>query len=300
MPCAARGVVKRVPRIGAMPTRPLLFHGQPAIEAVLDASGDRVVVALQGAQVLSWTTADGTERLYLSPQAVFDGRTAIRGGVPVCFPQFNQRGPLPKHGFARNLPWQAVAPEAGGDTLVLRLADDAATRRLWPEAFEARLRIGLAPGRLRIGLEVRNPGPTPWSFTAALHTYLRVDDATALRLEGLQGRPRWDAVRDERFVEPSPALRFGEEFDSVFGAASGAGLTLVQPEGRLAITQGDSCTETVVWNPGPALSHQLADMPDDGWRHMLCVEAASIDAPVAVAPGGRWEGWQQLQVLPAA
>ncbi|MFX6031775.1 hypothetical protein ABTE99_19565, partial [Acinetobacter baumannii] len=71
-------------------------------------SGDVAIVALQGAQVLSWVMADGVERLYLSPRSVFDGHTAIRGGVPVCFPQFNQRGPLAKHGFARNLPWRVV------------------------------------------------------------------------------------------------------------------------------------------------------------------------------------------------
>ena len=74
----------------------------------------------------------------------------------------------------------------------------------------------------------------------------------------------------------------GEEFDSVFTAAPGAGLTVVQPAGRLAVTQSDTCPETVVWNPGPALSQRLADMPDDGWRHMLCVEAASIDGPSLV------------------
>ena len=282
-----------------MPVQRIDFHGRPAAELCLP-SGDRVVASLHGAQVLSWRTADGTERLYLSPQAIFDGQAAIRGGVPVCFPQFNQRGPLPKHGFVRNLPWR-IAPEPGdGATLVLTLSDDESTRRLWPVQFEARLQVVLAPGRLRVALVARNTGDAPWSFTAALHTYLHVDDATEVRLEGLQGRPRWDAVRDERFVESAPALRFGEEFDSVFTAAPGAGLTLVQPAGRLALTQSDSCTETVVWNPGPALSQRLADMPDDGWRHMLCVEAASIDAPVSLAPGDRWEGWQELQVLPTA
>ena len=44
---------------------------------------------------LMWQrAADGVERLYLSPQTSRDGSTAIRGGVPVCFPQFNMRGPL--------------------------------------------------------------------------------------------------------------------------------------------------------------------------------------------------------------
>jgi len=258
------------------------------------------VAALHGGHVLSWRTADGTERLYLSPQAVFDGRAAIRGGVPVCFPQFNQRGPLPKHGFVRNMPWQWAPADSHGDALVLRLADDAGTRALWPAHFEAQLRLRLSPGRLRIALHVRNTGDASWAFTAALHTYLRVDDATQVRLEGLQGRPRWDAVRDQRFAEPSPALQFGEEFDSVFTAAPGASLTLAQPAARLAIEQSDTCTETVVWNPGPVLSRRLDDLPDEGWRHMLCVEAASIDAPVSLAPGASWEAWQELRVLPAA
>lgn len=281
-----------------MPVQSIDFRGQPAAE-LRRPGGDRVVAALHGGHVLSWCTADGVERLYLSPRAVFDGQAAIRGGVPLCFPQFNQRGPLSKHGFVRNIPWQ-LAPAEGDDTLVLRRVDDEATRRAWPAAFEAVLRVTLAPGRLRVALQVRNTGEADWSFTAALHTYLRVDDATQARLEGLQGRPRWDAVRDERFVEASPALGFGEEFDSVFTAAPGAPLTLVQPAGRLAIAQSETCPETVVWNPGPALSERLADMPDDGWRHMLCVEAASIDAPVALAPGGQWEGWQELRVLPTA
>ena len=38
-------------------------------------------------------------------------------------------------------------------------------------------------------------------------------------------------------------------------------------------------------------------MPEDGYRHMLCVEAARIDEPVQLAPGAEWQGWQQLRVL---
>ncbi|MBV5344762.1 MAG: D-hexose-6-phosphate mutarotase, partial [Rhodoferax sp.] len=77
-----------------------IFQGQACWRWQLP-QGDSVLVSAQGAQVLSWQSA-GRERLYLSPQSVFDGHTPIRGGVPICFPQFNQRGALPKHGFARN------------------------------------------------------------------------------------------------------------------------------------------------------------------------------------------------------
>ena len=81
------------------------YQGQACQRLTLPC-GDTVLVALQGAHVLSWVS-QGRERLYLSPSNLWDGTSAIRGGVPVCFPQFNQRGTLPKHGFARNMDWTA-------------------------------------------------------------------------------------------------------------------------------------------------------------------------------------------------
>lgn len=275
-----------------MSLREITVHGQPAVE-LSATTGDQVTVALHGGHVLSWRSADGTERLYLSPLAVFDGHAAIRGGVPICFPQFNQRGPLVKHGFARNLPWQ-VMPGAAADTVVLILKDSEKTRATWPEHFELRLSVHVPEAHvLRIGLQVRNAGTTPWSFTAALHSYLRVDDLADTQLHGLKGAARWDAVRDERSTESRDALRFGEEFDSVY-AAPAHPLVLRAPSGELRIAASPTCPETVVWNPGPALCARLADMPADGWRHMLCVEAAAIDTPVELSPGTDVRLWQQL------
>lgn len=275
-----------------MPLESIDFRGQRALRLTLP-EGDGCVVALHGAQLLSWTTADGAERLYLSPKAQFDGQAAIRGGVPVCWPQFNQRGPLAKHGFARNLAWEPLDADVG--QVALQLRDSAASRAFWPHAFELRLTVQLASGRLRTVLDVRNTGDAPWSFAAALHTYLRVHDITAARLQGLAGALRWDAVRDVRSAEASPALAFEGEFDSVYSVASPE-LTLRQGGEVLAIRQSASCTETVVWNPGAALCARLADMPADGYQHMLCVEAARIDEPIVLAPGATWQAWQQLVV----
>ncbi|SDW23246.1 glucose-6-phosphate 1-epimerase [Variovorax sp. YR634] len=277
-----------------MEITPIEFRGQPALRAN-GIDGSTLTVALHGAQVLSWTAADGVERLYLSPSAVFDGHTAIRGGVPICCPQFNQRGMLPKHGFMRNLPWGHEVSDAP-ETLRLTLRDSEATRKLWPHAFEARLEAALSGGQLRTTLTLANIDRAPWTFAAALHTYLRVDDIANVRLEGLQGANRWDSLRDDRWVETAAALHFDAEFDSVY-AAPAQPLRLVQPGGKLEISQSASCSETVVWNPGAVLGAKLADMPADGFRHMLCVEAARIDEPVLLMPGAQWQGWQQLRVL---
>lgn len=272
-----------------------LFHGLPSHVLRLP-QGDQVRVLQHGAHVVSWV-AGGRERFFLSPQARLDGRSAIRGGVPVCFPQFNQRGPLPKHGFARNLPWEVDGPaictsEAASLTLCLR--DSEATRVHWPQAFEARLRLDLSPGSLQITLSVRNTDTQPLDFSGALHSYLAVDEIAEATLEGLQGQAEWDAVRDHH-GEAVEVLHFDGEFDRVYIAAARP-LRLRERGQALEIAQSPSWAQTVVWNPGAALCATLTDMPVDGHRHMLCVEAAQVLAPIRVQAGAAWSGWQRLTV----
>ncbi|MEY4507559.1 MAG: putative glucose-6-phosphate 1-epimerase [Pseudomonadota bacterium] len=276
--------------------RDTLFAGLPACELTLPP-GDGLVVALHGAHVLSWVSG-GQERLYLSPRSIFDGQAAIRGGVPVCFPQFNQRGPmadrLPKHGFARHVAWQADAPELVADRarLTLRLSDTPQTRAWWPQAFALALHIDLSPGALQLTLDVHNTDTQALAFTGALHTYLVVPDATQATLQGLGGQTEWDSLTHTQALA-ADTLRFAAEFDRVYTASPGA-LTLNQ---AVSIRQSPGWHNTVVWNPAQDLCQRLADMPSDGWRHMLCVEAAQVDAPITLPAGGRWDGWQRLQVL---
>jgi len=274
--------------------RELTFAGLPATELQLPC-GDRVVVAQHGAHVLSWV-ANGRERLYLSPNSVMDGRAAIRGGIPVCFPQFNQRGDLPKHGFARNLSWTVKPPRLEGDKahLVLALSDSAVSRQWWDQSFEALLLIELMPGALQVDLAVRNTDTKPLSFTGALHTYFAVSDVAQARLLGLGGQAEWDAVQD-RHATAAPELRFVGEFDRVY-SASPMGCELLDGPHALSIEQDMDWAQTVVWNPGAAKCASLTDMPADGWQHMLCVEAAQVYAPICIEPGDFWQGAQRLSV----
>ena len=275
--------------------RETTFAGLPAVELALP-QGDTLRVMLHGAQVLSWVSG-GQERLYLSPKSTMDGQTAIRGGVPVCFPQFNQRGPLaerlPKHGFARNLTWLADAPELSVDSaqLCLHLQDNDRTRAWWPQAFALQLHITLRPGALRINLKVHNTDSESLAFSGALHTYLAVSDVTRAQLQGLGGQAEWDAVANTH-ASAADTLQFAAEFDRVYAASTQA-LCL---NDQLHIEQSPSWANTVVWNPAQALCQSLTDMPEDGWRHMLCVEAAQVFEPIHLPAGERWEGWQQLTV----
>ncbi len=298
--------------------KPINFRDQPCVELQLP-SGDRALVSLHGAQVLSWRTCDALERLYLSPQAVFDGQSAIRGGVPVCFPQFNQRKLgehlLPKHGFARSLAWSVLEPSqvavvgrAGTTNLgrpcsnvALGLTHSALSREmqgLWPHKFEAVVHVCLEKDRLAITFSVSNRDCEEWSFAFALHTYLRVPDIAQAYVQGLQGVRYWDAVKDLKAPEIAQPqvledLFFSGETDRVYQAAP-AFVRLRTPAASLLVEQSMPFTETVVWNPGAALCAQLSDMPSDGYREMLCIEAACIDQAISLKPGANWQGSQIL------
>ena len=54
---------------------------------------------------MSWR--DGEERLFVSSASLFEAGAAIRGGIPICFPQFAARGAVtfPPVLDIRNLCW---------------------------------------------------------------------------------------------------------------------------------------------------------------------------------------------------
>jgi glucose-6-phosphate 1-epimerase len=273
----------------------------PASLHLQSPDGASATLSLDGGHILSWQPAGAGEQLYLSPRSEFTPGKAIRGGVPVCFPQFAERGPLPKHGFARTLPWELVSSEQGKDDAlaVLRLADGEATRALWPHRFELELSVRVSGRTLDIELACDNRGDDAFSFTAALHTYLRIADLDAASLEGLNGLRYFDSVLQREATERMALLLPGEkgvlDLDRIYFGVDRE-LVLAEDGRRLAITQ-QGFEDAVAWNPGPERCAKLADMPPDGWRQMLCVEAASIAHPVELQAGDSWVGRQSLSLL---
>ncbi len=52
--------------------------------------------------------------------------------------------------------------------------------------------------------------------------------------------------------------------------------------------------DSVVWNPGREATAGMADMEPEGYRNMLCVEAATFASPLTLNPGESWSGAQVL------
>ena len=253
-------------------------------------------VYLHGAHITSWKPArDHDERLFLSERSEFRVGAAIRGGIPVIFPQFAAEGPLPRHGFARTSEWALDDVTSDGDDALasFSLRDSADTRAIWNHAFVATLDVRVGGDRLAVTLTVENGGRAPLMFTAALHSYLRVYDVRDTTIVGLRGtKHRESGATGALVMETGDTLRLDGEVDRVYVDVPRT-LTLWEPERSLEIGF-DTFPDAVIWNPGSAKAAALADMEPGGERHMVCVEAAAVQRPVVVAPGARWSGTQRF------
>jgi glucose-6-phosphate 1-epimerase len=233
-------------------------------------------VTLYGAHLVSWISGDGKERLFCSARSALDGSRAIRGGVPVIFPQFAERGTGMRHGFARVSTWRLADSGMGEEgafavfALTRRdLSQDIAAQ--FPHGFELRLKVALEEQRLTLGLDVRNTGDDEFAFSAALHTYLAVSALDSVTIHG---------VREE-------TLAFAGKHDEIYRNVQGS-IAMANGGGQLLLNQS-SFTDAVVWNPGAADSAKLSDMDDDEFQRFVCIEPAVIE-PLTLKPGGAWRG----------
>jgi glucose-6-phosphate 1-epimerase len=256
---------------------------------VAEAPGVRISACPRGAHLMTWTT-DGVERLWMSPISGCGSVEAIRGGVPVLFPQFGTFGELTKHGFARTSQWRQVDARqvAGSASLAFELSDSESTRDVWPHAFRARLEVEASATDLRMGLIVDNLGSQPARFTGGLHAYFAVADPEAW-IGGLSGCHAWDG---ESTDDPAFTRLLGERIpalatqDRVVRGAVAPVVLNDRALGRLHVA-ARGFPNRVVWNPGPG--HGLPDVVPGDEARFVCVEPAAV-VPITLLPHGTWEG----------
>jgi glucose-6-phosphate 1-epimerase len=247
--------------------------------------------------VSSWIPSEALgEQLFVAQQSEFAAGRPIRGGVPVCCPQFASFGSGVKHGFARLVEWQLASVSDDQAEAVFRLTATDETRSHWPHAFELLFTVILKPEQLLMTLTVNNCGDEDFSFSGALHTYFATHCFTDVQLTDFTGATYWDngtPLSDKKVYVDGPLQLVGA-FDRVYFDAPDQ-LQFVEGGKELAIAK-QGFTDVVVWNPGAEGVKNMVDMGDDEFHSMLCVEAAIVDKPVTLAAGASWQGVQSISV----
>jgi len=224
----------------------------------------------------------------------------VRAGVPVCWPWFGnlQRNPqavqamyhaeqAPAHGLARTRDWQLLGIEEAGSELRIEFALPEAQGELpgWPHDVELKLRVVLGDA-LELSLTSHNHGNAPVTISQALHSYFAVSDVRQARVEGVEGLSYIETLADWEQRQQEGALGFAGETDRIY-LDTPPTLSIVDPHWNRRITLASSGSRSaVIWNPWTERAKELADMADDGWQRMLCIETANVwDDVVELRPG---------------
>ncbi|MGL4316659.1 MAG: D-hexose-6-phosphate mutarotase [Pseudomonas sp.] len=261
----------------------------------------QLLVAQQGAQILSFQQGAQPPLIWLSEQAAYQRGQSVRGGVPLCWPWFGnlQRNPAaiqeqhrnpgaaPAHGGVRSLDWQLQGIDSQGEAVELHFSFDTRQQALpdWPHAAALELRIRLDE-RLQLSLSSHNHGAQPLALSQALHSYFAVSDIRQVQVEGLQGCRYIETLDDWQERRQAGALAFTGETDRIYLDVPPR-LSLLDSgwQRRIHVQAGHS-RSAVLWNPWIDKAQRLSHFAADAWQRMLCIETANVwDDCVALAPG---------------
>lgn len=245
----------------------------------------QAAVSLHGGHLISFKPEGKEDVIWVSEKAIYASSAAIRGGTPVCFPWFAKHG-TPSHGFARNSEWQIDEHSASenGVTLSLTLSESEETQSIWPHFFFNKLTF-IFSDSLEIHLTTTNTDVSEWTFSGALHTYFNIGAIDQVSVSGA-GSKFLDSTNASTECEDASDVTFDGEVDRIYYAPTKQ-LTI-----KDSILERDikllhpGANSAVIWNPGPALSASMADMADNSYQTMVCVESCVRgEVPVTLQPG---------------
>ncbi|CAA2937905.1 glucose-6-phosphate 1-epimerase [Olea europaea subsp. europaea] len=249
--------------------------------------GSEAEIYLFGGCITSWKVAS-KDLLFVRPDAVFNGKKPISGGIPHCFPQFGP-GAIQQHGFARNVNWSLVNSEnvEGNPIVTLELKDSPYSRSMWDYSFLALYKVTLDKNAISTELRITNTDEKPFSFTTALHSYFRAS-ASGASVTGLKGCKTLNKDPD-----PKNPVEGKEERDVVTFPGFVDCVYLDAPEElQLNNGLGDKITiknanwsDAVLWNPH--LSMEAC------YKDFVCIENAKI-GQVQLEPNQSWTATQML------
>ena len=271
-------------------------HGFTYIE--INNARAHATISTYSGQVLSYRPkGQAHDLLFVSDNAYYESGKAIKGGIPVCWPWF---GPdpdaqgRPAHGFVRNRQWQVSASESladGSTKVVMSLTDSDDTLGIWPHPFRLSIEITVGDS-LKVELVTHNSGAGSVTISQALHTYFRVGDIGKVSVLGLEGADYIDKVDGSARKTQAGAVTIDGEVDRIYTGVTGVtGELVIDDEslGRKIHITTKGCSTAVVWNPWAETAASMADLDDDDYRKMICVETANAGPEtVEITAGGEY------------
>lgn len=250
-----------------------------------------LLVAQQGAQILSYQVDEQQPLIWLNEEAVFKKGKPVRAGMPICWPWFGnlERNPASvqamrqsdepakAHGEVRALDWELLGAYEDGEALVVEFVLPQAEGHLpgWPHNVALKLSIRLDQA-LNVSLVSYNGGAETVTLSQALHTYFAVSDVRQVSVEGLDGLRYIETLENWEERQQAGDLTFSGETDRIYLDTPNL-LSIVDAQWQRRIQiQATGSSSAILWNPWIEKTQRFTDMAADGWQRMVCVETANV------------------------
>lgn len=286
-----------------MTCKETLYNGLEAIE--LTNGDDSIIITLFGAHVVSWKIS-GEEQIFVSSISKFDKSKAIRGGIPLVFPQFSR--PLEimqQHGFARNNNWNRIIEDNDLEKIKegkvsFELTENESTLALYPHKFRLVYSLHLEKNWLHLNFQVTNTGDSEMKCHTLLHTYFKLKDSSETIIGGFGNLKYTSNIDKKEYLNDMETNRIDKEIDQMYKncKVNNDSCITIFPDGELNTMKvsyaaqkesgmNDSVSssngsiapvpvDVVFWNGWVDKCKAMGDMDDDAYKHYVCIEPGTV------------------------
>jgi glucose-6-phosphate 1-epimerase len=237
-------------------------------------------ISLYGGQVLAWQPVNQKPVFWLSKDVIFEQGTAIRGGIPLCWPWF---GPYQapsgeragNHGFARQRNWQlddvTINKENIEVTLYLSGSDE---HTLWPHQYQLKQVLIFSECFVQ-NLFISNLSSQAFEYSGALHSYFAVSNPENTLVTPLAEFMFDDKVTGKK-QQSAPLDNCLGEVDRIYYGNKVCSIEDKQWQRTIKVSS-TNFQQWVLWNPGVELANNMKDIHQGAENEFVCLEAANTN-----------------------
>jgi len=240
-------------------------------------------ISLYGAHVMSFVPKGQKDILWMSPNCIYQEGTPLRGGIPICLPWFSAHPTdttKPMHGFVRLNTWNVLETKAIDDNttcIKLGIKSNENTKKLWNEDFETELLV-MVGKKLEVKLTYINLSKNDVTISCALHSYFSIGNNDTTCIEGLLETDYLDNLENQKQKKQTEKLlNIDKEINRRYINTTNDCLIHDKELGRIVRVAKQNSNASVVWNPFSETIKTMKDLPHEGYKSFVCIEAANIN-----------------------
>ena len=243
-------------------------------------------ISLYGGQVLAWQPVNQKTVFWVSKDVIFEQGTAIRGGIPLCWPWF---GPYEapsgesagNHGFARQRNWQLDDVTINKDNIEITLfLSGSDEHTLWPHQYQLK-QVLIFSEYFEQKLFISNLSSQAFEYSGALHSYFAVSNP-----ENTLVTPLAEFLFDDKVTgkkqQCAPLEHCLGEIDRIYYGNKVCSIEDKQWQRTIKVLS-TNCQQWVLWNPGTELANNMKDIHQGAENEFVCLEAANTNKHVVEA-----------------